>query len=117
MGLTTPNQVDKLNPRTNEFDFGGILGALGITITVPIFTYLLNPSCQPIVGGKLNSFETISEIQEVWNETRLFSHEGFNLCFCWYIYMVICARFGQWPFLYVIDHYFEIIAASLIMSI
>ncbi|KAI8455515.1 hypothetical protein BY996DRAFT_6413081 [Phakopsora pachyrhizi] len=68
MGLTTPNQVDKLNPRKNEFEFGGILGALGITITVPISTYLLNLSCQPIVGGKLNSFETISKIQEVWNE-------------------------------------------------
>ncbi|CAH7688666.1 delta14-sterol reductase [Phakopsora pachyrhizi] len=158
MGLTTPNQVDELNPRTNEFEFGGILGALGITITVPIFTYLLNLSCQPIVGGKLNSFETISKIQEVWNETRLFSHEGFNLYFCWYIYMVLCWailpgrfvqgtvlrngdrltykinafatliltifligtifwRFGQWPFLYVIDHYFGIITASLIMSI
>uniref|UniRef100_D8QIL6 Delta(14)-sterol reductase ERG24 n=1 Tax=Schizophyllum commune (strain H4-8 / FGSC 9210) TaxID=578458 RepID=D8QIL6_SCHCM len=40
-----------LNPRTTKYEFAGPLGALFVTVTVPIFSYLLYFGCSEQSGG------------------------------------------------------------------
>ncbi|PLW21306.1 hypothetical protein PCANC_05033 [Puccinia coronata f. sp. avenae] len=145
-----------LNPRTTEFEFGGRIGALGVTLSVPFFTYWLNLACSPQTGCLLGS--QILDLRTLWNTSRFFSLEACYVYLGWYLYLVLCwlvlpgrwvdgtvlrdgtrlsykinafntlmctvlltavafARWGDSPFLYIIDHYVELITASLIMSI
>jgi delta14-sterol reductase len=41
----------QLNPRTREYEFGGPLGAFGITLIVPFVTYALYFGCSEHAGG------------------------------------------------------------------
>lgn len=145
-----------INPKTTEYEFGGLLGAIGVTVTVPFFAYWLNLACQPHTGCKLGP--EIFDLHALWSSQSFFSLEACLVYLGWYTYVVICwllipgkwiegtvlrdgtrlsykinafstllctvfltgvvfATWGYAPFLYVTDHYFELITASLIMSI
>lgn len=57
--------VSTLNPRTTEFEFGGLIGALAISVGLPVFSIILNQMVRPdyFIKGFFQNFDLI----ELWN--------------------------------------------------
>lgn len=60
--------VSTLNPRTTEFEFGGLIGALAISVGLPVFSIILNQMVRPdyFIKGFFQNFDLI----ELWNGIR-----------------------------------------------
>jgi delta14-sterol reductase len=67
---------------------GGRIGALGVTLSVPFFTYWLNLACSPQTGCLLGS--QILHLRTLWNTSRFFSLEACYVYLGWYLYLVLC---------------------------
>ncbi|MBW0517014.1 hypothetical protein O181_056729 [Austropuccinia psidii MF-1] len=84
-----PSQAQKdLNPKTLVYEFGGRLGALGVTLSVPFFTYWLNLACSEDTGCKLGL--AILDLKSLWIHHKFWSIEACGLYLAWYIYLVLC---------------------------
>ncbi|EFP89732.2 uncharacterized protein PGTG_15388 [Puccinia graminis f. sp. tritici CRL 75-36-700-3] len=77
-----------VNPRTTEFEFGGRIGAIGVTLSVPFFTYWLNLACTAQTGCLLGP--QILDLRTLWNTTNFFSLEACYVYLGWYMYLVLC---------------------------
>lgn len=91
----TPGPASKavLAPRTKNLEFGGVPGALFISLTVPITMYYFAFGCSEELGCALSL--PVSRPQELWNFARTqfvesFSDKlAFQLYFGWYAYCVL----------------------------
>ena len=61
-------QADVLAPRSRELEFGGALGALFITVTVPLTMYYLTFGCSAEMGCSLPL--SASNAQALWTYVR-----------------------------------------------
>ena len=86
-------QADVLAPRSRELEFGGVLGALFITVTVPLTMYYLTFGCSPEMGCSLPL--SASNAQALWTYVRqqlvasFQDRMGWNLYYAWYMYCVV----------------------------
>lgn len=57
--------ASQLNPRTKEFEFSGVKGALAISLGLPLFTVVLNQMVRPdyYIRGLFTNFSVV----ELWN--------------------------------------------------
>ncbi|KAL1724466.1 ergosterol biosynthesis ERG4/ERG24 [Schizophyllum commune] len=113
-----------LNPRTTKYEFAGPLGALFVTVTVPIFSYLLYFGCSEQSGGCflentarcfykscgdgpdaawMHNWETVLALAkrdltdpEWWK--GLWDQEAAIAYAAWYVYCVVCWAVvpGEW---------------------
>ncbi|GAA5825051.1 hypothetical protein JCM11251_006077 [Rhodosporidiobolus azoricus] len=84
-------------PRTEGYEFGGPLGALGVTLAVPFFTYWLAFACtgercppwpmSSFIDWHSSGFEAMKE--ERWWE-QLWSWEAAAVYGAWYFWTVAC---------------------------
>ncbi|BGP25806.1 erg24, C-14 sterol reductase [Rhodotorula toruloides] len=85
-------------PRTEHYEFGGGLGALGVTLAVPFFTYWLAfactaDQCPPWPMRKLVAFHSngLKAMQDpTWWES-LWDWEAAGVYLAWYFWTVACA--------------------------
>ncbi|KAK7036750.1 erg24, C-14 sterol reductase [Paramarasmius palmivorus] len=84
---------EELNPRTTEYDFFGPIGALTVTVTVPIITYILYFGCAEETGGCPPKFEMQDLVsffsREGWWK-RFWDTEATIAYFGWYAFCVLC---------------------------
>ena len=79
-------QADVLAPRSRELEFGGVLGALFITVTVPLTMYYLTFGCSAEMGCSLPL--SASNAQALWTYVRqqlvasFQDRMGWNLYYC-----------------------------------
>lgn len=84
---------------SKHFEFGGPIGALGVTLSVPFFTYWLSLACTPTSGcppWPLNAFAAFH--QEGWKSiiagrefwTGLWSDEAALVYLGWYAFCLVC---------------------------
>ncbi|EFP90261.2 hypothetical protein PGT21_024002 [Puccinia graminis f. sp. tritici] len=83
-----------VNPRTTKFEFGGRIVALGVTLSVPFFTYWLNLACTPQTGCLLGP--QILDLRTLWNTTNFFSLEACYVYLGWYMY-IPCTLLASTP--------------------
>lgn len=87
----SPNE---LNPRTKHYEFGGPLGALFVTLSVPIITYVLYFTCSETSGGcppLLQSLPT-SFTEAVTNRNwwkSLWDMQAFLAYIAWWAFCVV----------------------------
>lgn len=94
---------DQLNPKSSPTEFLGPLGTLGVTVTTPIFVYLLYFGCNETTGcppgwnSSTRSFNIqYSDIEAMFE--KLFDLKAFIVYLGWYAYIVACWALipGDW---------------------
>lgn len=87
-------------PKSLHYEFGGVIGALGVTLAVPYFSYALAYLCTDQacpawpVSNLLQFFSNgFAGMQELswWQE--LISWEGMAVYGAWYTFTVLCWAF------------------------
>lgn len=88
------------NPISKDFEFGGPIGALGVTLSVPFFTYWLAFACndQFCPPWPLNSFLSFHSLgfESMKNLNwwkSLISLEGLIVYSIWYLFTILCWAF------------------------
>ena len=84
--------VSTLNPRTKEFEFGGSIGAFGITFGLPILTIILNQMARPDyhIVGLFSNFD----IAELWNGIKslsyyIYRYDLWTYYLVWYVSLAV----------------------------
>ncbi|CCE66270.1 hypothetical protein TPHA_0P01120 [Tetrapisispora phaffii CBS 4417] len=82
----------KLNPKTTEFEFGGTIGAIGISVGLPILTILLNQMIRP--DYFIEGFFTNFNFADVWNGIKPISYyltkaDLWTYYLIWYIVLAV----------------------------
>ncbi|GAA6064079.1 hypothetical protein JCM10212_002721 [Sporobolomyces blumeae] len=96
--VSKPTPGYQAAPKTHHYEFGGPIGALGVTLAVPFFTYWLafactDKACPPWPLSELRQFHTaglaaMHSGPEWW--ARLWSWEATAVYGAWYAWTVIC---------------------------
>jgi len=81
-----------LAPRTTHYEFGGPVGALGVTLTVPFFTYAFYYFCNPLVGCAVLPTHPGLLFKSMGNGIvqSLTDGTGWAIYFGWYAFAVAC---------------------------
>ncbi|EGG12616.1 uncharacterized protein MELLADRAFT_114812 [Melampsora larici-populina 98AG31] len=79
---------ETLNPTTLHYEFGGKIGAFGISLSVPFFTYWMNIVCNKSTECRLSY--PIFDLPTLWSQTNLFSLEVCAVYLGWYFYIMTC---------------------------
>ncbi|EJU05623.1 ERG4/ERG24 ergosterol biosynthesis protein [Dacryopinax primogenitus] len=88
-----------LNPKSTKFEFGGPIGALGVSVTTPLMLYLLHLGCSDLTGGcppPLLSISSTLKSERWWD--ALWDWNAFFVYCGWYAYCCLCWRLipGDW---------------------
>ena len=90
--LAKRHGADVLAPRTTHYEFGGPVGALGVTLTVPFFTYAFYYFCNPLVGCAVLPTHPGLLFKSMGNGIvqSLTDGTGWAIYFGWYAFAVAC---------------------------
>lgn len=80
------------NPKTEHFEFGGPIGAFGVTTAVPFFSYALYYFCNEQVGcSALPKYPNVI-LQQMWNgiQASFLDTTAWAIYFAWYAFTVAC---------------------------
>lgn len=93
-----PQTEYKAAPPSLHYEFGGPIGALGITLACPFFTYWLASACTADACPRWPLSELVSWHQQGWHSMfsdaewwkSFFSWEATAAYFAWYAFNVVC---------------------------
>ncbi|CEH17785.1 Sterol reductase/lamin B receptor [Ceraceosorus bombacis] len=91
---------DVLAPKSHEYEFGGPIGALGVTLAVPFFSYAMFFFCNENVGCSV----TPKHLDLIWKQfgvglkESFLDVQGWAIYFAWYAFVVLCWAVlpGKW---------------------
>lgn len=86
-------QANILAPRSHELEFGGVYGALFVTVTVPLTLYYLTFACSDGMGCALSL--PITNGEALWEYSRkqfiasFLDSTAWKLYYAWYFYCIV----------------------------